>query len=148
MAKASSYMPFDTDDRLEIFGSKRGLVGGMGSFEHPTSSGGGVSDEAWRGGGASVASGGLDVWPSAYSEIADPSGNATNASDMPWGRQQQHHEAGDEGQQHHQVRFAITRGATTTCRVWSLAGPLFLAPPMLSFLWINSFFRPVVLRSV
>lgn len=136
MAKAS-YMPFEPEDRLEIFSNKRGLVGGMGGFDQQAGSGGGVSDEAWRGGGVSVASAGLDVWPSAYSEIGDPTTNATTAAEMSWGRQQQQlHEAGDAGQQHQhqQVRFDTTLGAAVQGR--SVADP-FCCP--LSWLRKNSF---------
>lgn len=75
MAKAG-YMPFDNEDRLEIFGGKRG------GFDQQAGPG---ADDDWRGGGqqqhspagsgvsiAPAAASGLDTWPSTYSgEIGD-----------------------------------------------------------------------------
>lgn len=75
MAKAG-YMPFDNEDRLEIFGSKRG------GFDQQASP---AAEDGWRGGGQqhspssvvsiapAAAASGLDAWPSTYSsEIGEP----------------------------------------------------------------------------
>ena len=87
MAKAG-YMPFDAEDRLEIFTNNRRGVGSIGGFDDQASG----ADDDWRGAGGQVggssggpAPSGLDAWPTAYSsEIGEA-----------WARQQQE----GEGQQ-------------------------------------------------
>lgn len=122
MAKAG-YMPFDTEDRLEIFTSKRSVMGGVGGFDQQS----GAADDDWRGGGqhspgsgvsvapAAASTSGLDVWPSAYcNEIGEP-----------WARQQQQHQQAGGGAQQ-DLRQVCGLGRVASARVcYKYADPLY-----------------------
>lgn len=120
MAGKAGYMPFDSEDRLEIFGSsgKRG-----GGFDQQA----GPAEDDWRGGGhhqqqqqhspaesgVSTAPAGLDAWPSAYaSEMGEP-----------WARQPEG--AGQQG-------LRQVCGHRRYC-VWCSLGPCFGLVIMASF---------------